>query len=96
MDYVVDLRKDSPTYLKWEAVELNTDKPLAVLVPAGIGNAFLSLDDNTIHFFAINKSGKAGHSKQINYADPQIGLKLEIPITQISDYDLSAPLIEKV
>ena len=91
MDYVVDLRKDSPTYLKWEAVELNADNALAVLVPAGIGHAFLSLEDNTIQLFAINKTGKDGHSKQINYADPQIGLKLEIPISQISDYDAKSP-----
>ena len=91
MDYLVDLRKESPTYLKWEAVELNTDNALAVLVPAGIGHAFLSLEDNTIQLFAINKTGKDGHSKQINYADPQIGLKLEIPISQISDYDAKSP-----
>ena len=95
MDYLVDLRKESPTYLKWEAVELNADNALTVLVPAGIGHAFLSLEDNTIQLFAINKSGKDGHSKQINYADPQIGLKLEIPITQISDYDANAPFLEK-
>ena len=95
MDYLVDLRKESPTYLKWEAVELNADNALAVLVPAGIGHAFLSLEDNTIQLFAINKSGKDGHSKQINYADPQIGLKLEIPITQISDYDANAPFLER-
>ena len=95
MDYVVDLRKDSATYLKWEPVELNAQNALAVLVPAGIGHAFLSLEDNTIQLFAINKNGKDGHSKQINYADPKIGLKLEIPITQISDYDLNAPLLEE-
>ena len=96
MDFVVDLRKDSATYLKWEAVELNTGNALAVLVPAGIGHAFLSLEDNTIQVFAINKTGKDGHSKQINYADPKIGLKLEIPITQISDYDLNAPFWEEL
>lgn len=95
MGYLVDLRKESPTYLKWEAVELNADNALAVLVPAGIGHAFLSLEDNTIQLFVINKSGKDGHSKQINYADPQIGLKLEIPITQISDYDANAPFLER-
>ena len=94
-DYVVDLRKDSATYLKWEAVELSADNTLAVLVPAGIGHAFISLEDNTIQLFAINKTGKDGHSKQINYADPQIGIKLEIPITQISDYDSNAPFLEE-
>ena len=94
IDYIVDLRKSSETYLKWEAFELNADNSLAVLVPAGIGHAFLSMEDNTIQHFSINRSGKEGLSKQLNYAEKQIGLKFDIPITNISDYDLNAPFLE--
>ena len=94
MDYLVDLRKTSATYLKWEAVELSPENSFEVLVPAGIGHAFLSLEDNTIQIFSINKTGKDGHSKQLNYAEKQIGLKLAIQITQISDYDLNAPFLK--
>ena len=95
LDYVIDLRKESPTYLKWEEIELSEENALAVLVPAGMGNAFLTLEDNTMQFFAIDRNGKDGHSKQINYKDKAIGLKLPIPVTDISDYDLNAPFLEK-
>ena len=94
LDYVIDLRKDSTTYMKWEEIELSEENALAVLIPAGIGNAFLTMEDNTMHFFGINKNGKDGHSKQINYADKKIGLKLPIPVTAISDYDLNAPFLD--
>lgn len=94
MDYVVDLRKDSPTYLQYESFELSEENNLAVLVPAGIGHAFISLEDNTIQVYTIDRSGTDGHSKQINYADEKIGLKLPVPISEISDYDRNAPFIE--
>jgi dTDP-4-dehydrorhamnose 3,5-epimerase len=93
MDYVIDLRKDSPTYLKYEAFELSDENNLAVLVPAGIGHGFISLENDTIQLYTIDRSGKDGFSKQVNYADEKIGLKLPIPITEISDYDLNAPFI---
>ena len=95
LDYIVDLRKESPTYLQWEAVELSEDNALAVLIPAGFGHAFISLQNDTIQFFSTDRSGNDAHSKQINYKEPQIGLKLPIPITKISDYDLNAPFVSE-
>ena len=35
MDYVIDLRKGSPTYLQWESIELSEENALAVQIPAG-------------------------------------------------------------
>ena len=93
LDYVVDLRKESATYLKWEEIELSEDNALGVLIPAGIGNAFLTMEDNTMQFFAINKNGEDGYSKKLNYLEKQIGLKLPIKIIDISDYDLNAPFL---
>jgi len=91
MDYVIDLRKESPTYLQWESIELSEENAIAVLVPAGIGHAFISLQNDTMQFYSVDRSGNDALSDRINYKDPKIGLKLPIPISEISDYDLSAP-----
>ena len=64
-----------------------------MLVPAGIGHGFISLENDTIQLYTIDRSGKDGFSKQVNYADERIGLKLPTAITEISDYDLNAPFI---
>ena len=93
MDYVVDLRKDSSTYLQWESIELSGENALAVLIPAGFGHAFISLQDDTIQLYSVDRSGNDAHSKQINYKDPKIGLKLPVPVSEISDYDLNAPFV---
>ena len=95
LDYIVDLRKGSPTYLQWESVELSEDNALAVLIPAGFGHAFISLQNDTVQLYSVDRSGSDAHSKQINYKDSKIGLKLPIPISEISDYDLNAPFISE-
>jgi len=94
MDYLIDLRKDSDTYLKWESLELTADNALAVLIPEGIGHAFISLEDNTMQAFTIDKTGADGHSKQLNYAEEKIGLKFPVDISEMSDYDQGAPFLD--
>ena len=93
-DYVVDLRKDSETYLKYESFELSKDNALAVYVPAGIGHAFISTEDETTQLFFTDKSGTDGYSRRLNHADKKIGITLPTAITEISDYDQEAPFLE--
>ena len=93
MDYIVDLRQDSPTYLKWEKVELSAENALSVYIPAGFGHGFQTLEDDTIQLYLVDTSGNNAYSKTVSYRDEKIGLKLELPITEISDYDIDAPLV---
>ena len=95
LDYVIDLRKESPTYLQWESIELSEENAFAVLVPAGFGHAFISLQNNTIQLYSVDRIGDDAHSKHINYKDSKIGLKLPVPISEISEYDLSAPFVSE-
>ena len=77
----------------WESFELSEDNALAVLIPAGFGHAFISLQNDTIQIYSVDRNGNDAHSKHINYRESKIGLKLPIPISEISDYDLNAPFI---
>ena len=95
MDYVIDLRKGSPTYLQWESIELSEENALAVLIPAGFGHAFISLQNDTIQVYSVDRSGGDAHSKHINFKESRIGLKLPLPISEISDYDLKAPFVSE-
>ncbi len=92
-DYIVDLRPDSPTYLQWERVELSAENAMAVYVPAGFGHGFQTLEDDTIQLYSVNTSGDNAYSKTVSYRDEKIGLELEIPVTEIADYDIEAPLV---
>ena len=91
MDYVIDLREDSPTYLRWEMHELSEENCYATYIPHGFGHAFISLEDNTVQVYVADAYGKAGVSKQINYRDKNIRLELPLPVTSIAEYDDNAP-----
>lgn len=95
MDTVVDLRPDSPTYLQWKGVELNAEEALTLIIPAGFGQTFISMEENTILMYSTDKTGKEGYSKTLNYKEPRIELKLPLAVTEISDYDANAPFLEE-
>jgi dTDP-4-dehydrorhamnose 3,5-epimerase len=47
-DVIVDLRSDSPTYLKWEGFELSEDNHVQLYIPKGFAHGFIALTDNVI------------------------------------------------
>ena len=47
-DVVVDIRKNSPTFGKWEGFNLNSSNNLQIWVPPGFAHGFLSLSNKTI------------------------------------------------
>lgn len=93
MDYLIDLREDSPTYLKWEKIELTDDNLLSVMIPAGIGHAFLSLEDDTIMAYSMDRCGKDASVSVLNHLEEKIGLITDIPVRVIADYDANAPFL---
>ncbi|HHE45962.1 MAG TPA: dTDP-4-dehydrorhamnose 3,5-epimerase, partial [Candidatus Moranbacteria bacterium] len=46
-DVIVDLRKKSPTFKKWQGFELSSENFLMLLVPRGFAHGFITLEDNT-------------------------------------------------
>lgn len=46
-DVIVDLRKDSPTFGKWEGFELTANNFLMLYVPRGFAHGFVTLENDT-------------------------------------------------
>lgn len=92
MDYVIDLRPNSPTYLKWEATEISADNGFAVYVPTGFGHAFIALSDDVIMLYQTDFHGRKGVTGRLNYRNESIGLVFPVKITEIADYDDNAPM----
>ena len=54
-DIIVDLRKESRTYLKWVSIDLDASQRTSFHVPPGCANAFLIMETNTlVHYYSSN------------------------------------------
>jgi dTDP-4-dehydrorhamnose 3,5-epimerase len=53
-DVVVDIRVGSPTFGTWEAVDFDAESRDAVLLPVGVGHAFVAKEDNTLVAYLVS------------------------------------------
>ncbi|MEE1186720.1 MAG: dTDP-4-dehydrorhamnose 3,5-epimerase [Acutalibacteraceae bacterium] len=95
MDYAVDLRKGSPTYKKWVAVELSEENRKQILIPAGFGHAFISLVDNCEVQYKVDELYYPEYDRAIAYNDPEINIDWGIDNPVISQKDTVAPTLSQ-
>ncbi len=91
-DVIVDLRKDSPTYGQWDAVELSAENGLSVFISEGLGHAFLSLEDGSVVNYLCSSEYNAAADRTINALAPKLAIAFEAACgaTGITDFSLSA------
>tara|TARA_R110002012_G_scaffold315603_1_gene529582 strand:- start:19763 stop:20275 length:513 start_codon:yes stop_codon:yes gene_type:complete len=68
---IADNRQDSPTYKKWQSFTLSDQNRKMLLLPAGIGNSVLALEDNIIYFYKQNTHFVDGQQFTIKWDDPE-------------------------
>lgn len=73
-DYVIDLRKSSPTYKKWVCLTLSAENKKQILIPKGCGHAFVTLEDNTSVLYKFDNYYNADSSRVIRWNDPELSI----------------------
>ena len=74
-DVIVDLRQDSPTYLKWQAVELSQDNNKMLYIPPMFAHGFQTLEDNTTVYYQLGEFFKPEYYAGLRYNDPKLNIK---------------------
>ena len=93
MDVAVDIRKGSPNYLKWMAVELSAENKLQLFIPRGFAHGFLTLTDNVEFVYKADNFYSMEYDRSIRFDDPTIGVDWRISDPMLSEKDLDAPLL---
>lgn len=73
-DVVVDLRKNSSTFKKWQAFDLMGEKHNEILVPAGCAHGYLVLEENSIVSYKCSEKFYGEFDDGIRWDDPEIGV----------------------
>jgi dTDP-4-dehydrorhamnose 3,5-epimerase len=93
-DVIVDLRPRSPSFLRWEALELTAAEHRAIYIPKGLAHGFQVLTDDTEVAYQISAFHVPAAAAGFRYDDPAFGVRWPLPVTMISERDLSWPAFE--
>jgi dTDP-4-dehydrorhamnose 3,5-epimerase len=98
LDVIVDLRADSPSFGKWEAVRLEADTRRAVFLAEGLGHAFTALTDGATALYLCSTPYAPGREHGVHPLDPAIGIAWPTddgwkPV--LSEKDAAAPTLEE-
>lgn len=88
-DVIIDLRKDSSTFLKWFRAELSAENKKMMYIPEGFAHGFQCLTDDCELLYHHTEYYKPNVEAGIKYDDPKINIGWKIPVTTISERDKS-------
>lgn len=86
-DVVVDVRRDSPSYLKHVCVELTDDNRTAVYVPELCAHGFQILRENSEVNYLVSGMYTPEAERGYRYDDPAFGIEWPLPVKGLSSKD---------
>lgn len=90
---VVDCRKESETYLKWQKFIINKDNQQLILLPPNMGNSHYVSSKDAVYYYKLAYEGDyLDADEQFTYAwnDPRIGIDWPTNEPILSDRDILA------
>ena len=96
-DVAVDLRPDSPAYLRWVGVELSAANRRILYLPAGCAHGYQTLEPDTEVFYFVSSPYSLPHQRGVRWNDPAFGITWPLGApTQINERDARYPDYERV
>jgi dTDP-4-dehydrorhamnose 3,5-epimerase len=94
LDVAVDLRRSSPRFGRWVAVELSAENHRQLWVPPGFGHAFVVMSEAATFLYKTTDYWFAEHDRSLRWNDPALGINWQLqgePV--LAPKDASAPLL---
>jgi dTDP-4-dehydrorhamnose 3,5-epimerase len=87
VDVIVDLRRGSPTFKKWEAFELSDQNGSALYIPEGCAHGFQTLADDTEVHYQMSEFYSEELAGGVRWNDPAFGIAWPLPHPILSPKD---------
>ena len=83
LDVAVDIRKGSPTFGKYVAVELSEENKLQFFLPKGFAHGFAVLSEEAIFQYKCDEYYAPDYEGAICYDDPDLGIDWKLPLEDV-------------
>lgn len=93
-DVAVDLRRDSPTFLRWHGEVLSAANGRSLLIPQGFAHGFQALHDDCELVYLHSRAYEASAEGGVRPTDAALNITWPLPPSDLSDRDANFPLLE--
>lgn len=90
-DVVVDLRKSSPTFKKWQGFILDDRKHEQLFIPQGCAHGFCVLSEKAHFFYKVSEYYDPKQERAFLWNDPEIAIDWPISNPILSEKDKNNP-----
>jgi len=87
MDVFVDLRKNSPTFGKWDSIVLSEENNKMVLLPRGFAHGFCTLTKDSEVLYKVDNYYTPEFESGIRWNDPDLNIKWPVEQPILSEKD---------
>jgi len=94
-DVLLDLRPESPYYLRHVALELDNESREAVFIPHGVAHGFQTLEDRTEVLYQMTDRFAPELGAGMRWNDPAFAIAWPLPEVVISERDTQWPDFER-
>lgn len=94
-DVAVDLRKDSPTFLKWHGEVLSKKNQRSFFIPEGFAHGFQTLTDDCELIYLHTTTYAKDFEGALNVQDPKLSINWPLTISELSERDRSHPYVDE-
>lgn len=93
-DVAVDLRHNSPSFLRWHAELLSADNHKTLVIPEGFAHGFQTLTDNCEMLYFHTHTYQPGAEGGLNALDPRLAIKWPLSVTGLSPRDAAHSFLD--
>ncbi len=97
-DIAVDLRKDSPTFGRYLAVELSGENKRQFFIARGFAHGFLVLSETAVFSYKVDNKYSPTTERTLNCFDPDLNIQWPVDKTQLllSDKDKTGKYLKEI
>jgi dTDP-4-dehydrorhamnose 3,5-epimerase len=92
-DVAIDLRKGSPTFLKWFGTEISAANKKMMYLPEGFAHGFQVTSPDSELIYHHTAAYAPASEGAVRFDDPLIGIDWPLPAVGLSEKDVSHPLL---
>ena len=96
LDVVVDIRRGSPTFGQWEAVELDDVTLRMLYVPVGFAHGFCVTSEIVDVVYKLSSYYDGALEQGFAYDDPDVGIEWPVTEPSVSQRDRAAPRLAEI